>query len=65
MHKYLVTRIPDIPMTQMPINHFLSGLSSMALIAATHPPLMDGPNFSRILRLVMSQLFTTSGTPIS
>jgi hypothetical protein len=42
-------------MTQTPINNFLSGLSPMAPIAATRPPLMDGPDFSGISRLVMSQ----------
>jgi hypothetical protein len=43
LHKHLVTGIPDIPMTQMPIDDFLSGLSPMAPIAAARPPLMDGP----------------------
>jgi hypothetical protein len=57
MHKHFVTRISDIPMTQMPINQFLAGLSPMALIVAMHPPLMDGPDFSGISRLMMSQLF--------
>jgi hypothetical protein len=46
MHKHLVTRILDIPMTKMPIDDFLSGLSPMTLIAATHPLKMDGLDFS-------------------
>jgi hypothetical protein len=50
MPKPLVTRIPDIPMTKMPIDDFLSGLSPMAPIAATHPPLMDGPDYSSRFR---------------
>jgi hypothetical protein len=37
MAKPLVTRILDIPMTEMSIDDFLSGLSPMALIAATRP----------------------------
>jgi hypothetical protein len=41
-HKHLVTGIPDISMTQMPIDDFLSRLSSMALIAVARPSLMDG-----------------------
>jgi hypothetical protein len=41
MHQHFVTRIPNISMTQTPINNFLSGLSLMAPIAATHPP-QDG-----------------------
>jgi hypothetical protein len=56
MLKPLVTRIPDIPMTKTSINDFLSGLSPIAPIITTHPPLMDGPDFSRISRLMMSQL---------
>jgi hypothetical protein len=44
MPKPLVTKIPDILMTEMPIDDFLSGLSLMALIAAARPPLMDGPD---------------------
>jgi hypothetical protein len=41
MHQHFVTGILDIPMTQTPINNFLSGLSPMASIAAMHPP-QDG-----------------------
>jgi hypothetical protein len=55
MRKHFVTRIPDIPMTQTPINNFLSGLFPMALISSTRPPPMDGPDFSGVSRLVMSQ----------
>jgi hypothetical protein len=43
LHKHLVTGIPDIPMTQMSIDDFLSGLSPMAQIPAARPPLMDDP----------------------
>jgi hypothetical protein len=50
MHKHLVTRIPDIPMTKMPIDDFLSGLSPMTLIAATRPLKMDGSDFSSRFR---------------
>jgi hypothetical protein len=50
MPKPLVTRIPDIPMTKMPIDDFLSGLSPMAPIATVHPPLMDGPDYSSWFR---------------
>jgi hypothetical protein len=42
--KLLAVRIPDIPMTKKPIDDFLSGLSPMALITSTRPPLMDGPD---------------------
>jgi hypothetical protein len=42
-------------MTQTSINSFLSGPSPSAPIAATRPLLMDGPDFSGISRLVMSQ----------
>jgi hypothetical protein len=50
MHKHLVTRIPDIPMTKMPIDDFLSGLSPMTLIAAMRPLKMDGSDFSSRFR---------------
>jgi hypothetical protein len=50
MHKHLVTRILDIPMTQMPIGNFLSGLSPMAPIVATRPLKMDGSDFSSRFR---------------
>jgi hypothetical protein len=50
MPKPLVTRIPDIPMTKMMIDNFLLGLSPMALIAAAHPPLMDGLDYSSHFR---------------
>jgi hypothetical protein len=43
LHKHLVTRIPNILMTQMLTDDFLSGLSLMAPIAVARPPLMDGP----------------------
>jgi hypothetical protein len=46
MPKPLVTRIPDISMTKMSIDDFLSGLSPMAPIAAARLPLMDGPDYS-------------------
>jgi hypothetical protein len=46
MPKPRVTRIPDIPMTKMPIDDFLLGLSPMTSIAAMHPLKMDGSNFS-------------------
>jgi hypothetical protein len=41
MHQQFVTEIPDILMTQTPINNFLSGLSPMAPITAMRPP-QDG-----------------------
>jgi hypothetical protein len=44
MPKHFVLGIPDIPMIEMPIDDFLSGLSPMAPIAAARPPLMDGPD---------------------
>jgi hypothetical protein len=56
---------PDIPMTQTPIDDFLSGLSPMAPIAATRPPLMDGPDFSQDFETCDVPTFSTSGTPIS
>jgi hypothetical protein len=46
MPKPLVTKIPDILMTKMSIDDFLSGLSPMAPIAVAHPSLMDGPDRS-------------------
>jgi hypothetical protein len=44
MPKHFVLGIPDIPMIEMVIENFLSGLSPMAPIAAMRPPLMDGPD---------------------
>jgi hypothetical protein len=42
MCKHFVTRIPDIPMAQMPINDFLSGLFPIAPISSTRPFQMGG-----------------------
>jgi hypothetical protein len=43
--KPLVARIPDIPMTKMRIDEFLSGISPMDQIATMHPLKMDGSYF--------------------
>jgi hypothetical protein len=65
MHKHFVTRIPDIPMTQMPINNFLSGLSPMAPISC-HASSSDGRSrFLWDFETCDVPTLSTSGTPIS
>jgi hypothetical protein len=56
MRKHFVTRIPDIPMIQTPMDNLLVGTFPDGADFFHASPLMDGPDFSGVSRLVMSQL---------